>query len=56
MEHISVEYVEVKEKVKWEDFKMGMKFDGKLAKKTVRGGCLLVPTTFEIKEYSTYEL
>lgn len=48
--------VEVKEKVKWEDFKMGMKFDGKLAKKTVCGGCLLVPTTFEIKEYSVYEL
>lgn len=48
--------VEVKEKVKWEDFRMGMKFDGKLAKKTVKGGCLLVPTTFEIKEYSPYEL
>ena len=42
--------VEVKEKVKWEDFKIGAKFDGKMLKKTVKGGCLLVPTTFEIKE------
>ena len=47
--------VEVKEKVQWKDFKLGAKFDGKMMKKTVKGGCLLVPTTFEIKEYSVYE-
>lgn len=41
---------EVKENVSWNDFKIGAKFDGKMLKKTVRGGCLLIPTTFEIKE------
>ena len=41
---------EVKENVSWDDFKIGAKFDGKMLKKTVRGGCLLIPTTFEIKE------
>ena len=48
--------IEVKEKVKWEDFKMGAKFEGKMMKKSVKGGCLLVPTTFEIKEYAPNEL
>lgn len=48
--------IEVKEKVKWDDFKLGAIFDGKMMKKAVPGGCLLVPTTFQIKEYSPYEL
>ena len=48
--------VEVKEKVVWDNFKMGMEFDGKMTKKMVKGGCLLVPTTFKIKEYSPNEL
>ena len=48
--------IEVKEKVTWEDFRLGMKFDGKMMKKTVKGGCLLVPTTFELKEYNVNEL
>ena len=48
--------IEVKEKVKWEDFRMGAKFEGKMMKKSVKGGCLLVPTTFEIKEYAPNEL
>lgn len=48
--------VEVKEKVVWDNFRMGMEFDGKMTKKMVKGGCLLVPTTFKIKEYSPNEL
>lgn len=47
--------VEVKEQVVWDNFTLGSEFDGKMMKKMVKGGCLLVPTTFKIKEYSPNE-
>ena len=47
--------VEVKEQVVWDNFKIGSEFSGKMMKKMVKGGCLLVPTTFKIKEYSPNE-
>ncbi len=40
---------EIKEKVTWENFKIGSEFEGMLKKKNVRGGCLLYPATFTIK-------
>ena len=48
--------VEVKEKVTWDEFRIGAEFNGKMTKKMVKGGCLLVPTTYKIKEYSPNEL
>ena len=47
--------VEVKEKVTWDQFRIGAEFNGKMTKKMVKGGCLLVPTTYKIKEYSPNE-
>ena len=39
----------VKKNVSWEDFKIGAEFEGKLMKRSVKGGCYLCPTTFQIK-------
>ena len=41
---------EVKKHIKFEEFKYGAKFKGKLARKAVIGGVILRETTFEIKE------
>ena len=40
----------VKEQVTWDNFKVGSVFQGKKMKKNVRGGCMIVDRTFEIKE------
>ena len=41
---------EVKSKVNFDNFNFNAKFDGKLLKKTIKGGVVLSQTTFEIKE------
>ena len=41
---------EVKAKVNFDNFNFNAKFDGKLLKKTIKGGVVLSNTTFEIKE------
>lgn len=40
---------EVKKGMNFENFQVGMSFEGKLAPKQVKGGCVLVKTTFTIK-------
>ena len=40
---------EVKKGMNFENFQVGMTFEGKLAPKQVKGGCVLVKTTFTIK-------
>lgn len=40
--------VEVKNKVTWDEFKVGAVFDGKKMHKHVKGGCLIAETTFRI--------
>lgn len=40
----------IKNNCKWNDFKIGSEFSGKIVQKQVPGGCLLVETTFKIKE------
>ena len=40
---------EVKKGMNFDNFKVGMTFEGKLAPKQVKGGCVLVKTTFTIK-------
>ena len=40
---------EVKKGMNFENFKVGMTFEGKLAPKQVKGGCVLTRTTFTIK-------
>ena len=40
---------EVKKGMNFENFMVGMTFEGKLAPKQVKGGCVLVKTTFTIK-------
>lgn len=47
---------EVKKNVKWEDFTFGKEFNGKLVAKKVKGGTLLVETTFKIKEMTKNRL
>ena len=39
----------VKERVNFDNFHMGMEYDGKLRQKTVSGGIVLVDTTFKIR-------
>ena len=41
---------DVKGDVTWQNFKPGSEFANKLTQKRVRGGCVLVPTTFKIKK------
>ena len=40
---------EVKKGMNFENFQVGMSYEGKLAPKQVKGGCVLVKTTFTIK-------
>lgn len=40
----------VKKSCSWDAFKIGAEFSGKIMQKQVPGGCLLVETTFKIKE------
>ena len=40
----------VKKTCTWDEFKIGAEFGGKIVQKQVPGGCLLVETTFKIKE------
>lgn len=40
--------IEVKNKVTWDEFKIGAVFDGKRMHKHVKGGCLIAETTFRI--------
>lgn len=43
--------VDARVNIKWEDFHLGAEFDGKLEMKTVKGGCLLIPKKYKIKEH-----
>jgi len=40
---------EIKEKITWDNFNVGSKFDGMLKKNSVKGGCLLRKTDYTIK-------
>ncbi len=47
---ISGKEVEVEKEFKLEDFEVGFKASGKLSFKHVKGGVILTPTEFSIKE------